>query len=99
MAIRYLVRRDDASNLAPIEAEVTDLKTQLGDPEKELQRCVSVRLSAERSVEYHFVTRESGGAWAWVCPTLELAAEDEQGLFALVDKYQIETPSHLAHLR
>lgn len=98
MAMRYIIRRPKAEDLADIESEIPDLSTKLGTPAENLRTALPVAFSALRTAQYLFQTRKVGTDWIWICPTIELVAEDEKGLFALTDKFKSPKPAHLAYL-
>lgn len=95
MAIRYIFRRLDADKLDGIEGQIPDLKEQLGIAGEDLRRTVTYRFGADRSAQYHFAARKVADGWKWVCPTVELVADDEQGLFGLTDHFGVQRPSYL----
>jgi len=98
MAMRYLIRRDKAENLNDLESEVSGLKEKLGAPAADLRCDIPVVLSEKRYFQLQFLTRKTGTGWVWVCPSIELVAEDEKGLVDLMAKFKLHKPEHLAHL-
>lgn len=96
--MRYLVRREKADNLADLESEVSGLKEKLGTPAAELRCDIPVVLSEKRYFSLQFLTRKTGTGWIWVCPSIEIVAEDEKGLMELLTKFKAGKPAHLAHL-
>ena len=98
MAMRYLIRRNKPEQVAELKKEIPDLEKQLGAPAADLRRYIRVPFSTMRHAHYTFITKKSGEAWVWSCTSIELVAEDESGLFALTERYNVPKPSHLAHL-
>ena len=98
MAMRYLVRRDHPDDLAEIKQQVPDLEQKLGKADKELRRFIQVPVNAQRYLTYQFFTRTVGNQSTWTCPSIELVAENEKGLFALSERLRIPVPEHLKHL-
>lgn len=96
MAMRYIFRRPQPENFADLRKEVKDLDQQLGTPGEKFRRFVRVSFSPSRYAQYTFLTRKVGADWQWIATSVELVAENEQGLFALTDKYQVPRPEHLA---
>lgn len=95
MAVRYLVRRMNPENLAELKNELGDLLTQLGPADTNLRRSIRQHHAPERTVLYTFMTRKTEAGWVWVCPSVELSAENEAGLLEMSAKFQID---HLPHL-
>ena len=98
MAMRYVIRRSKVDEYAEIKREVSNLDDQLGHPAENMRRPIRVQFSPMRHVVYTFVSRKKGDAWIWVCPSLEMVAEDEAGLFALTEHFHVPKPTHLAHV-
>ncbi len=96
--MRYLIRREKAENLHELEAEVSGLQEKLGAPAADLRCDIPVVLTEKRYFQLQFLTRKTATGWVWVCPSIELVAEDEKGLVALMAKFQLQKPEHLAHL-
>lgn len=95
MAMRYIIRRKNSEDLSDIRRDVSNLDSQLDKPGDGLKRAVEVTFSPMRSAVYQFSAKKSGANWVWVCPCIELVAENEEGLFKLLEKYNVEKPSHL----
>jgi hypothetical protein len=95
MAMRYIIRRQNTEDLADIRREVSNLDSQLEKPGESLRRAVEVAYSPVRSAVYQFSTKKVGTNWVWICPCIELVAENEEGLFNLLEKFKVEKPSHL----
>ncbi len=93
--MRYLIRRPDPTDLSEIKKRVSTLDSELGAPAENYRRTVSVEFSPLRSAHYHLTTRKVGESWVWVCPGIELDAENEEGLFELTDQFGVPRPSHL----
>ena len=98
MAMRYIVRRPQAGELDEIRTFVQDFESKLGPAGDKLRREIKVEFSPLRAIQFHFQTRKSEAGWIWVCPTIEMEAEDESGLFALTSLLNVPRPAHLAHL-
>ncbi len=99
MAMRYIVRRQIPEDLSAIKSQIPDLEQKLGKADKEMRRFIQFPISSSRYLSYQFFSRTTGTASVWVCPSVELVAEDEKGLFALTDLLQVPPPEHLKHLR
>lgn len=95
MAMRYIIRRKNSEDLSDIRREVSNLDTQLNKAGDGLRRSVEVNLSPVRSIVYQFNSKKSGTTWTWTCPSIEVVAENEEGLFKLLEKFNVEKPSHL----
>jgi hypothetical protein len=95
MSMRYIIRRSKPEDLTEIKREVSDLDKQLDKPLENYRRAVEVTYSNLRSAVYQFMTLKNGNEWVWVCPSVELVAESEEGLFALTDKFKADRPAHL----
>jgi hypothetical protein len=95
MAMRYIIRRTHTEDLTDIRREVPNLDSQLEKPGDGLRRFVEVSYSPVRSAIYQFSTKKNGTSWTWVCPCIEVVAENEEGLFTLVEKFNVQKPSHL----
>lgn len=95
MAMRYIIRRKNSSDLNEIRREVSDLDSRLSKAGDGLKRTVEINFSPLRSAVYQFSAKKEGTSWSWVCPCIELVAENEEGLFKLLEKYNVEKPSHL----
>ena len=96
--MRYLVRREKAENLTELESEVSGLTEKLGTAAADLRCDIPVILTEKRSFRYQFMTRKVGAGWIWICPSIEIVAENESGLFELLKKFNLPKPAHLAHL-
>ncbi len=98
MSMRYIIRRPKAEDFSEIKTKVPDLDAQLGTAAADLRREVLITHSAHRTSQYFFQTKKVGAAWVWTCPTLEVVAENEKGIFQMTKMYNVPKPSHLAHL-
>src|SRR5688572_30826356 len=98
MAMRYIIRRKKAEDLSDIRPQVPDLDNKLGAAAESLRNAIIVPLTAVRSAQFIFQTRKTDKGWVWICPTIELSAENEKGLFALTKHFNAPKPAHLAHL-
>lgn len=96
MSMRYLIRRQNPEKFDDIRAVVRDLDIQLGSPGENFQRKVEQGFNPHRSAHYIFITRKVVSGWVWICSTIELVAENEKGLFALLDYFKTTKPIHLA---
>lgn len=95
MAMRYIIRRKNSNDLSDIRREISNLDSQLNKAGDGLKRAVEVSFSPLRSAVYQFSATKVGTNWEWVCPCIELVAENEEGLFTLLEKFNVEKPSHL----
>lgn len=93
--MRYLIRRSNPGDLSDIRTHVPNLEAQLDKPAENLQRTIVVPLSPVRSCAYTLTTQKTATGFAWVCHSIELVAENDEGLFALTDKFKVPRPSHL----
>jgi len=98
MTMRYIIRRDSPENLEDLQGDLPDLQSKLGEADKGLLKTFDHRISTLRHIQYSFATRKTPSGWAWVCPSVELVAEDEEGLFELTRRFGAPKPSHLAHV-
>ncbi|NBV50137.1 hypothetical protein EBR78_02820 [bacterium] len=98
MAMRYILRRTQPEDLAIIRKDVGQLDEQLGKPADGLKRTVGLSISNLEKVNYLLVTKKIGSEWIWICPSVELVAENEPGLFKLMQRFSLPAPAHLAHL-
>ncbi len=96
--MRYIIRRSSPEKLTDIQSLIPNLEEQLGSAGENARRFIRVPFSAERYAQYAFFTQKNGTAWQWISTSLELVAENEKGLFELTKKFNVEKPSHLAHL-
>ncbi len=96
--MRYLIRREQADSLSELETEVSGLKEKLGPAGADLRCDIPVVISEKRHLHLQFLTRKTATGWIWVCPSVEVVAEDERGLFELLKKFNAPKPAHLAHL-
>ncbi len=102
MAMRYIIRRTNPTDLNEVRRDVPDLDKQLGSIGADIgtagafyRREVEVRLTPHRSISYQFSAKKEGTTWTWICPSIELVAEDPHGLFALCDRMKAPHPKHL----
>ncbi|NQW45668.1 MAG: hypothetical protein HQ462_09735 [Deltaproteobacteria bacterium] len=95
MAMRYIIRRQNTENLTDIRREVSNLDIQLEKPGDGYRRAIEVAYTPSRSAVYQFSTKKVGTAWVWICSCIEVVAENEEGLFTLLEKFKVEKPSHL----
>lgn len=96
--MRYIIRRDKPEDLSDIKPLIPDVEKQLGAPAENYRRSIRVPFSTQRYAQYTFVTRKTGASWVWLGTSIELVAEDERGLFALTNRYNVPKPEHLKHL-
>lgn len=103
MAMRYLVRRSNAEDLQELKRDIPDLEKRLGKVGSDYgtagahyQRDIEVRISPDRYLTYQLMAKKNGADFSWVCPSIELVADDEKGLFALCDRVKTPRPSHLS---
>jgi len=98
MAMRYIFRRPKPEDLNDLKSQIKDLDQQLGTAQDKARREIRVKYSHMRYAQFTFFTRKVGTGFVWVAPSVELVAEDEKGLFALTEQFNVPKPSHLAHL-
>lgn len=103
MAMRYLVRRNNPDDFQDVKRDVPDLERQLGKVGSDFgtagahyRRDIEVRIASDRYINYQFIARKQGAELTWTCPSIELVADEEQGLFALCDRVKAQRPLHLA---
>lgn len=99
MAMRYIIRRSEPENFSSLSADLPDLEKQLEKPGDGMQKVFPVKLNALERVNYLFVTKKKEAQWVWTCPSIELVADNEAGLFSLMERFSIAPPAHLAHLK
>ena len=95
MSMRYIIRRTKPDDLTDIRRDISNLDTQLNRPGENYRRFIEVNFTPMRSAVYQFSTRKVNNAWSWVCPCIELVAENEEGMFSLTEKFKVAKPSHL----
>lgn len=95
MAMRYIIRRTKPEDLTEIKREVSNLDAQLSKAGENFRRSIEVSYTPMRSAVYTFSTKKVDANWVWVCPSVELVAESEAGIFELTSKFKVEKPSHL----
>ncbi len=95
MAMRYIIRRKNSEDLTDIRREISNLDSLLAKAGDGLRRSVEVSFSPLRSAVYQFSGKKVDALWIWSCPCIEIVAENEEGLFNLLEKFQVEKPSHL----
>lgn len=98
MSMRYIIRRNKPEDLTDIKPLIPDVEKQLGAAGENLRRFLRVSMTPLRYAQYTFVTRKTGTGWIWLGTSIELVAEDEKGLFAMTDKFNVPRPEHLKHL-
>jgi len=95
MGMRYLIRRAKADDFSDLKGILGDIEKQLGTPGKDLRRNVKIVDTPHRHTLYTFMTRKQGEGFIWVCPSVELNAEDETSLLALAKKHNINDLPHI----
>lgn len=102
MAMRYLIRRSNPEDFADVKRDIPDFEKQLGKIGADLgtagahyRRELEVRIANDRCINYQFAAKKTGTETKWICPSIELVADDEIGLFALCDRLKTDRPSHL----
>lgn len=102
MAMRYLIRRSKSEDLSEIKRDIPDLDAKLGTVGSDYgtagadyRREVELRLTPERHITYQFAPKKNGTNWVWTCPSIEIVAEDDAGLYALCDRLKAPHPTHL----
>lgn len=98
MAMRYIFRRPKSNELSEIYRQIPDLDKKLGSAVENAQRSVRFDLSPQRSAQYMFLAHKTEKGWVWVCPSVELVAENEKDLLDLTDQFKVHRPAHLTHL-
>ena len=99
MAMRYIIRRVKAEDLAEIKKDIPDLDKRLDKAQEHYKRSIEVGVDNLNHITYQFLTRKVGNDWVWICPSVELVAGSEAELFRLTDRFSLPAPSHLAHLK
>jgi hypothetical protein len=99
MAMRYIIRRSNPEDLISLKKDIPQLDSQLEKASDGLRRIIPVTLGNLDRINYLFLTQKKGTDWIWTCPSAELVAENEQGLFSLMERLQVQPPAHLAHLK
>ncbi|NBX92666.1 MAG: hypothetical protein EBQ85_05465 [Proteobacteria bacterium] len=99
MAMRYIIRRSQPEDLSAIKKEFPQLDSELSKAGDGLRKTVAVSVSNLERVNYQFQTKKTGTEWVWICPTIELVADNEPALFALMERFSVAPPAHLAHLK
>jgi len=99
MAMRYIIRRPDPENLAPLSSDLPNLPSSLENPGDGMKRVVPVKINNMERVNYLFISKKKDTQWVWTCPSIELVSENEAGLFSLMERFSIAPPAHLAHLK
>jgi len=97
--MRYIIRRSNPEDLNSLKKDIPNLDSQLEKASDGLRRIVPVTLSNLDSINYLLLTQKKGTDWVWTCPSVELVSENEQGLFGLMERLQVQPPAHLAHLK
>ncbi len=102
MSMRYIVRRNNAADLGEVKRDVPDLDSKLGSVGTDYgtagahyRKDVEVNITPMRYITYQFIPKKEGTAFTWTCPSIELVAESEEGIFALCDRVKAERPAHL----
>jgi len=96
--MRYIIRRQTPEDLEPLKKEFPNLESQLEKPGDGMKRVLSHAQGSLDRVNYLLLTKKSGSEWSWTCPSIELVSADEAGLFALMKRFSLPAPQHLAHL-
>lgn len=99
MAMRYILRRNKPEDLSSIKKDIPNLESQLEKAGDGYKRNLELSITNMERINYQFQTRKSGTEWVWVCPSVELVAENETGLFNLMERFSVAPPAHLAHLK
>lgn len=98
MAMRYIIRRDNPENIAELKKEIPELDKKLDKASDGMKRSFQIPVSNLERINYLFLTKKKGSDWIWICPSIELVAENETSLFALMKRFSLSAPAHLAHL-
>lgn len=99
MAMRYIIRRPDPENFSSLSSDLPQVEKELEKPGVGMQKTFSVKLNTLERINYLFVTKKKEAQWVWTCPSIELVADNEAGLFSLMERFSIAPPAHLAHLK
>lgn len=97
--MRYIIRRTNPEDLTGLKKDIPQLDAQLEKAGDGLRRIIPVTITNMDRINYLLVTKKSGSTWNWVCPSVELISESEQGLFKLMERFSMQPPAHLAHLK
>jgi len=97
MAVRYLIRRESPEDLGALHEALGDVAKQLGPAGMNLRRNIRVHYGPLSIAVFTFMTRKKENDWIWVCPSVELAAENEVGLRELGSKYNVGNLPHLGN--
>lgn len=96
--MRYIIRRKNSEDLNDLKKEFPQLDQTLEKAGDGLKRNLQISLSNLERVNYLFLTKKKGTEWVWTCPSIELVADNEASLFALMKRFSLSAPEHLAHL-
>lgn len=97
--MRYIIRRSNPEDLTTLKKDIPQWDSSLEKAADGLRRILPVTLNNLDRINYLLLTQKKGADWIWVCPSVELIAENEKGLFNLMARFSIEPPAHLAHLK
>lgn len=97
--MRYIIRRSNPEDLTALKKDIPKLDSQLEKASDGLRRIIPITLNNLERMNYLLLTQKKGSDWVWVCPSVELVAENEQGLFSLMERFSLQPPAHLAHLK
>lgn len=96
--MRYIIRRQNPEDLSALKKDFPNLDSELSKAADGLRRTLQLSMSNLERVSYQLMTKKKGSDWVWTCPSVELVAENEQGLFDLLKRFSLPAPAHLAHL-
>jgi len=97
--MRYIIRRSNPEDLTSLRKDLPQIEKSLEKASDGLRRIIPVALDNLDKINYLFLTQKKGTDWVWTCPSIELVADNEQGLFKMMERLSVEPPAHLAHLK
>lgn len=95
MSMRYLIRRENPSDLDEIKQGIPNLDEQLGTPIATSRKYVKTIESASRSILYTFLSRKNDAGFEWICPSKELIGESEADLLDMAKSHSVTDLSHI----
>ncbi|MCB0404208.1 MAG: hypothetical protein KDD51_05435 [Bdellovibrionales bacterium] len=95
MSMRYIIRRENPSDLEEIRRVVTDLDAQLGEAGQDYRREVYHTIGPMRRVVFGFSTEKRDAGFTWRCHNVEIVAETEDDFRALATEYGAKDLSFL----
>ncbi len=89
MASRYLIRRSRYEDLADLQNYFGHLEERLGNPGPEKSRVLTRAFNTVRFAHFRCKTLQTPKGWVWICPAIEIEAEDDAGLKKLGQEYGV----------